>query len=72
MNIADQADLRQWTQPAASSFQVAKLRLKPGTYKVRAVGLKLGGAPTGEVSEWWDVKVERPQKNFLNWRSVRK
>src|SRR5207244_2780981 len=35
MHVADQADLRQWTTLPAS-FQIAKIRLRPGTYKVRA------------------------------------
>lgn len=70
MNVADQADLRQWTSLPAS-FQIAKLRLKPGTYRVRAVGLNGGGASTGETSDWWDVKVEPRKKVFLNWRSLR-
>jgi hypothetical protein len=69
MNVADQADLRQWTS-LPSSFQIAKLRLKPGTYKVRAVGLSSGGAPTGETSEWWEVKVDTRHKTFVNWRSL--
>jgi len=48
----------------ASSFQIAKLRLKPGTYKVHAVGLDSAGNPTGEVSESWEVKVVRIKKFF--------
>lgn len=70
MNVADQADLRQWTSLPAS-FQIAKLRLKPGRYKVRAIGLSSGGQPSGESSEWWDVKVEARKKTFVNWRSLR-
>lgn len=70
MNVADQADLRQWMS-LPSSFQVAKLRLKPGTYKVRAIGLDTSGNPSGEVSEIWDVKIEPHKKVFLNWRSLR-
>ncbi len=70
MNLADRADLRQWVS-LPSSFQVAKLRLPPGTYKVRAVGLTPSGGPSGEESEWWTVKVEARKKHFLNWRSVK-
>lgn len=70
MNVADQADLRQWTS-LPSSFQIAKLRLKPGTYKLRAQGLDGAGQPTNEVSEWWSIKVEARKKVFLNWRSLR-
>jgi len=70
MNAADQADLRQWTS-LPSTFQVAKIRLKPGTYRVHAVGLMPNGVATGEQSEWWTVKVEAHRKAFLNWRSLR-
>lgn len=70
LNLADQADLRQWVS-LPSSFQVAKLRLKPGTYKIRVVGLNRAGQPTGEQSEWREVKVQERKKHFINWRSVR-
>ncbi len=70
MHVADQADLRQWlTLPA--SFQVAKVRLKPGSYRVRAVGLNMSGEPTGEMGEWTEVKVDKRKKSFVNWRSLR-
>lgn len=70
MHVADQADLRQWIS-LPSSFQIAKMRLKPGTYRVRAVGLNLSGAPTGEQGEWVEVKVDKRKKTFVNWRSLR-
>lgn len=69
MNVADRADLRQWSS-LPSSFQIAKIRLKPGTYQVRAVGLGGGGNPTDEASPWWTVKVVPHRKVFLSWRSV--
>ena len=70
MNIADQADLRQWLSLPAS-FQIAKLRLKTGKYRVRLVGLDYAGQPTGEQSEWEDVRVAAGKKVFLNWRSLK-
>lgn len=70
MNIADQADLRQWLSLPAS-FQVAKARLKPGKYRVRIVGQNASGFPTGEATEWQDVEVAARKKTFLNWRSLR-
>ena len=70
MNIADRADLRQWISLPAS-LQIAKLRLKPGRYRVRAVGLNDGGFPTGETSEWSEVTLAAKKKNFLNWRSLK-
>ena len=64
MNVADQADLRQWTS-LPSSFQIVKMRLKPGNYRVRAQGLSGGNVPTGEVSPWWDVHVDTRKKVFF-------
>jgi hypothetical protein len=70
LNLADQADLRQWSS-LPSSFQVAKLRLKEGTYKIRVVGLNASGQPTGEESPWIETKVRSRRKWFFNWRSLR-
>ncbi|MBX3020336.1 MAG: hypothetical protein KF799_01560 [Bdellovibrionales bacterium] len=70
MNLADQADLRQWlTLPA--TIQIAKLRLKPGKYRVRIVGINQGGFPTGEATEWQQVSIVPRKKLFMNWRSLR-
>ncbi len=70
MNVADQADLRQWSSLPAT-FQVAKVRLPPGMYKVRLVGLSGAGSPTGEEDPWREIEVHAQKKTFLNWRSVR-
>lgn len=70
MHVADQADLRQWTTLPAS-FQVAKVRLKPGTYRVRAVGMDMHNQTTGEMGDWVEVKVDKRKKTFVNWRSLR-
>lgn len=69
MNAADQADLRQWTSLPAT-FQIAKVRLTPGKYRVRVVGLNSQGLPTGEQDPWREVEVRPSKKTFLNWRSV--
>jgi hypothetical protein len=68
-NIADQADLRQWLSLPAT-FQIAKARLKPGKYRVRVVGLDSSDAPTDEIMDWTEIKVEAKRKSFLNWRSL--
>lgn len=68
-NIADQADLRQWSS-LPSSIQVAKIRVKPGKYKIRVTGLSDSGSPTGESMET-EVQVAAKKKVFLNWRSLR-
>jgi hypothetical protein len=69
MNMADQADLRQWSSLPAT-FQIAKLRLKPGRYKVRVVGLNRAGGESGENHDWQEIEVKARQKSFINWRSV--
>lgn len=70
MNIADRPDLRQWLSLPAT-FQVAKLRLRPGKYRVRVVGLTATGAASGEQSEWGEATVVPGKKTFMNWRSFR-
>jgi len=70
MNIIDQADLRQWSSLPAS-IQVAKLRLAPGSHRVRIVGLNSSGQPSGEQSDWIEVKMAAAKKQFLNWRSLK-
>lgn len=70
MNLADRADLRQWST-LPESFQVAKVRLKPGTYRVKVDGLSQAGAATGEGLDWQEVQVKAGAKTFINWRSVK-
>ncbi len=69
MNIADQADLRQWvTLPR--SFQIIRFPVPQGTYKVRFEGLNISGAPSGETSEETTIKVAAGRKVFLPWRTL--
>ena len=63
MNVADQADLRQWTSLPAT-FQIAKIRLKPGHYKVRVVGINRAGGETGEATPVAGNRSARPPKNL--------
>ena len=69
-NIADQADLRQWLSLPAT-FQIAKVRLKPGKYRVRVVGLDSSNNPTEEFMDWTEIKVDAKRKSFLTWRSLK-
>lgn len=69
MNLADRADLRQWsTLPA--SFQMLRNYLKPGLYKVKLQGIDASGNPTGESFEK-EIKIKSGEKTFINWRSLR-
>lgn len=70
MNIADQADLRQWvTLP--SSYQVIKVEIPEGEYEVSVQGLTSGGSPTGEELEGQKVRIASGKKTFMHWRSVK-
>ncbi len=68
MNLADQADLRQWlTLPQA--FHIARYRLKAGTYKVHVSALDVSRNPTGEHMAEQTVTIKPRAKAFINWRS---
>jgi hypothetical protein len=69
LNAADQADLRQWTSLPAT-IQIVKLRLAPGHYRIRIIGLNASGLPSGEADDWREIDVMPRRKTFLNWRSV--
>ncbi len=69
MNLADRADLRQWST-LPSAFQIARIPLKAGKYQVR---LQSGGAFDPEAGNGIGASVRtvevRPQgKSFVVWR----
>lgn len=68
MHISDQADLRQWST-LPESFHVARIRLKPGEYKIKISGLNGAGVSTGESSREATIAIKRGKKTFLTWRS---
>ncbi len=70
MNVADQADLRQWST-LPESFQIARLPLKAGTYQVDIKGTSDGGVDTGEAMETRETTIKAGRKNFVLWRSLR-
>lgn len=69
MKASDQADLRQWST-LPQTLQVARIRVRPGRYKVRAIGLVGNGFPSGEQLPDRDVQIKAGQKFFFNWRSL--
>jgi hypothetical protein len=69
LNLADQADLRHWSM-LPESLQIARLRLAPGTYGIKAEGLLSSGSSSGEKHEFQNVIVKAGKKTFLNWRSL--
>lgn len=69
MNLADRADLRQWST-LPSAFQVARIPLKAGTYQIQ---LQSGGAfapITGKsiAASVRTVEVRPQSKSFVIWR----
>ena len=68
LNLADQADLRQWsTLPGA--FQVARIKLPPGEYEISAESLDYKGNPLSEKMAPKKIKIKAQQKSFITWRS---
>lgn len=70
MNLADQADLRQWNS-LPQTFQIARIPLKPGKYKVEVAALDFSGNATGESSGPREVEIKSGKKIFIPWRSFR-
>ena len=70
MNLMDRADTRQWST-LPETFQVARLWVKAGNYKVKLAGLTSSGVNSGEAHAPIEVIVKPGQKSFLTWRSVR-
>jgi hypothetical protein len=70
MNLADRADVRQWST-LPQTFQIARLPLKAGKYKVNVKGLGYGAGPSGENMPEREVVVRPGKKTFISWRSVR-
>jgi hypothetical protein len=68
MHVSDQADLRQWST-LPETFQIAKVTLKPGTYKVTVHGLNSSGQTAGEGTESQEIVIKPRKKSFIRWRS---
>ncbi len=70
MNVADQADLRQWST-LPQSLQIARIPIKAGKYKIQASGLSGSGSTTGERMPEREIEVKPGRKTFVSWRSLR-
>lgn len=68
MSVADQADLRQWST-LPNGFQVARIYLPAGKYKVSIEGLTVSGTPSGESNTPQEIEISPLKKKFINWRS---
>ena len=70
MSLSDRADLRQWST-LPQTFQIARLSLKPGKYKVNVEGIDWGNNLSHENMPEREVEVRAGKKVFVSWRSVR-
>ncbi|WP_413586019.1 COG3014 family protein [Bdellovibrio sp. HCB274] len=70
MNLADRADLRQWST-LPQTIQMIRVPLKPGEYKFNLEGLDMAGNPSGEGLFNQNFKINAGQKKFIIWRSVK-
>ncbi|WP_413559404.1 COG3014 family protein [Bdellovibrio sp. HCB209] len=70
MNLADRADLRQWST-LPQTIQLIRIPMKPGEYKFNLEGLSLAGTPTGEALYNQKVTIKPGQKKFVVWRSLK-
>ena len=68
MQASDRADLRQWST-LPQTFQVARVFLKVGSYKVSVQGLTADGTPSIDSRAPQTFKIEPRRKTFFIWRS---
>lgn len=70
MNLADRADLRQWST-LPSQIQMARVFLKPGKYNLQVLGLDSSDFPTQDNLPLQVIEVKPGKKVFVNFRSLR-
>lgn len=70
MNVADRADLRQWST-LPQTIQFIRLPMAPGKYKISLQGENVSGGATADALENREIVIRAGQKTFVNWRSLR-
>lgn len=70
LNVADRADVRQWSF-LPQTIQTIRIQLPPGKYKFTLEGLTDGLSSTGETLAEREVEIKAGQKKFAVWRSVK-
>ncbi|KYG69138.1 hypothetical protein AZI87_07935 [Bdellovibrio bacteriovorus] len=70
LNVADRADVRQWST-LPQTIQTIRVPLAPGKYTFNIEGLNVSGASTGEVLENREIEIRPGQKKFVIWRSLK-
>ena len=70
LNATDRADLRQWST-LPESFQIARIPVKAGKYRVKVTGLGSSGGGSSESMATKEISVSAGSKTFFSWRSVK-
>lgn len=70
MNVADRADVRQWSF-LPQTIQTIRIPLSPGKYKFTLDGLNSSLGSTGESLPEKEIEIKAGQKKFVVWRSVK-
>lgn len=70
LNVADRADVRQWST-LPQTIQTVRVQLPPGKYQIHLDGLNSSDTPTGESLEGREVEIKSGQKKFVVWRSLK-
>jgi hypothetical protein len=68
MNLADQADLRQWSN-LPNSFQIVRIPLDPGEYEISAQSLNARSDLLNDKMKSIKIKIQSKKKIFLTWRT---
>ncbi|MGZ3781554.1 MAG: COG3014 family protein [Pseudobdellovibrionaceae bacterium] len=70
LNVADRADVRQWSM-VPQTIQIIRVQLRPGKYKINLQGLNFSSTPTGEDFVGDEIEVKAGKKKFIVWRSLK-
>jgi hypothetical protein len=69
LHATDRADLRQWST-LPETFQIARIMLPAGKYKIQLSGRNSNRESSGEASGTRDVEIKPRKKAFVTWRST--
>jgi len=67
MHASDRADLRQWSF-LPKEFQMVRIRVKPGKYKLRLTTQNRYSETAGNSVLDKDIEIRAGKTRFLNWR----
>ena len=70
MNLADRADVRQWST-LPQTIQMKKIWLPVGPHKIRLQGTDGSGALTADQLSEQIIEVKSKKTSFLHWRTLR-